>query len=114
VKSFIELVEYIFSIPDVEKFLSGKLSQDPLEKFFGCVRQSRGTNENPNADKFVNIAQPLRVANSVCADVHTNIERGNCRGQKHKRISLEKEIKEAKPLPKRRCVRTATSKWIIQ
>ena len=46
VKSFIELVEYIFSIPGVEKFLSGKLSQDPLEKFFGCVRQSRGINEN--------------------------------------------------------------------
>ena len=57
VKSFIELVEYVFSIPGVEKFLSGKLSQD--------VRQSRGTNENPNADEFVNIAQTLRVANSV-------------------------------------------------
>ena len=78
--NFIELVEYLFSIPGVEKFLSGKLSQDPLEKFFGCVRQSRGTNENPNADEFVNIAQTLRVANSVCADVH--IKRGNCRGQK--------------------------------
>jgi len=101
------LVEYVFSIPGVEKFLSGKLSQDPLEKFFGCVRQSRGSNDNPNADEFVNIAQTLRVANSVCAGVH--IKRGNCHGQKHKRIALEKEIKEAKPLPKRRRIRTKTT-----
>jgi len=36
-----------------------------------------------------------------------HIKHGNCRGQKRKRIALEKEIKEAKHLPKRRHVRTA-------
>ena len=75
-----------------------------MEKFFGCVR---GSNDNPNADEFVNIAQTLRVANSVCAGVH--IKRGNCRGQKCKRIALEEESKEAKPLPKRRRIPTKTT-----
>lgn len=39
VKSFVELVNFIFQIPGVKAFLSEKLCQDPLEKFFGCQRQ---------------------------------------------------------------------------
>ena len=34
VKSFVELVRYIFTIPGVKYFLSERLSQDPLENFF--------------------------------------------------------------------------------
>ena len=37
--SFVELVKYLFTIPDVTSFLSEKLCQDPLEKFFGSQRQ---------------------------------------------------------------------------
>ena len=37
--SFIELVEYVFSLPDVSLFLSQRISQDPLENSFGCQRQ---------------------------------------------------------------------------
>ena len=42
VKSFVELVRYIFTIPEVKMFLSERLSQDPLKNFFGCQRQRRG------------------------------------------------------------------------
>ena len=38
-KSFVELIQYIFTVPGVKVFLSEKISQDPLEKFFGCQRQ---------------------------------------------------------------------------
>ena len=41
VKSFVELVEYIFTISSVKMFLSERISQDPLENFFGCQRQWR-------------------------------------------------------------------------
>lgn len=40
--SFIELTEFVFTIPEVKVFLSEKVSQDPLEKFFGCQRQRGG------------------------------------------------------------------------
>ena len=94
VKSFVAFVQYLFSQPGVECFLSGKLCQDPLEKFFGCQRQRGGVNENPTVHEFCSNTQALRVVNSFCQDV----SRGNCRGQIRK-IDLEKENI---PLPKRR------------
>lgn len=39
VHSFLELIPIIFKIPGVVCFMTEKLSQDPLEKFFGCQRQ---------------------------------------------------------------------------
>ena len=39
VKSFIELVEFALSLPDVTVFLSNRLCQDPLETFFEQQRQ---------------------------------------------------------------------------
>ena len=36
VHSFVDLVRYHFTIPGVRSFLSQRISQDPLEKFFGC------------------------------------------------------------------------------
>ncbi len=92
-KSFVELVRYIFTIEGVKVFLSEKLSQDPLEKFFGCQRQRGGAHENPNAQEFMN-TQALRVIDSFCRDT----VRGNCRGNTTKR-PLDKENT---PLPKRR------------
>ena len=47
-------------------FLSGKLSQDPLEKFFGCQRQKGRANENPTASEFLKNSQSLRVIDSIC------------------------------------------------
>ena len=64
VNSFLELIPYLFKI-GVSCFLSEKLSQDPLEKFFGCQRQS-GTNDNPTVAQFLKNTQNLRVINSIC------------------------------------------------
>ena len=44
--SFVELVPIILNQPGVEFFLSEKLCQDPLEKFFGRQRQRGKTNDN--------------------------------------------------------------------
>ena len=94
VNSFVELVHYIMKIPGVKVFLSERLSQDPLEKFFGCQRQRGKTNENPNVQQFCKNSGALRVINGTCGDV----SKGNCRGSKYT-IDWEKENR---PLPKRR------------
>ena len=72
VKAFIEMVWWsIVSlyIPGVKCFLSERISQDPLEKFFGNQRQRGGVNENPNVKEFCQNTQALRVINTVCRDV---------------------------------------------
>jgi len=94
VSSFIELLPLIMSIPGVKCFLSERLSQDPLEKFFGCQRQRGGTANNPNSYSFCKNSQALQVINSACAD----ISRSNCRGHKLPLNAGE----ENRPLPKRR------------
>ena len=78
-------------------FLSERLSQDPLENFFGCQRQRSRANENPNVQDFCKNTQALRVINSVCG----NVPKGNCRGRKQ---AVDMEM-ENKPLSKRRRVR---------
>ena len=64
--SFLELVDYIFKIPGVKVFFNEQLSQDPLEKFFGCQRQRGKTNENPSVQQFCKNTQALRVINGTC------------------------------------------------
>ena len=96
VSSFLELIPYIFSIEGVTVFLSEKLNQDPLEKFFGCQRQRGRVNENPSAAEFVKNTQSLRVINSISVSSIT----GNCRGTKRKSYDLESSDLN-KPLKKR-------------
>ena len=67
VRSFVELTRFLFTIPGVSSFLSEKISQDPLEKFFDCQRQRGGTSENPNVASFCKNTQALRVINSLKA-----------------------------------------------
>ena len=59
VKSFIDLVK-------VTAFLSERVSQDPLENFFGLQRQRGRVNENPNVAEFCKNTQTLRVINCSC------------------------------------------------
>ena len=73
--SFIELITYLFTLPGVKYFLSEKICQDPLERFFGCQRQRGGTHDNPNTLEFYRNTQALRVVNSFC---RPSIK-GNCR-----------------------------------
>ena len=76
VKTFIEMVKYVFTLPGVKCFLSERIHQDPLEKLFGNQSQRGGMNENPNVKEFCQNTQTLRVINTVCKDVP-----GNCRGR---------------------------------
>lgn len=95
--SFLELVPCIFSLPGVSSFLSGKLNQDPLEKFFGCIRQHGRVNDNPTVCEALKSVQTLRVVNAIRFGTIT----GNCRGTNAKKKSLEVEDCDEK-LPKRK------------
>ena len=53
VNSFVEIVEFLFPLPDVSLFPSNRLCQDPLEKFFGQQRRRGRVNENPNVVDFL-------------------------------------------------------------
>ena len=55
-------------MPDVQSFLSQRLCQDPLERFFGLQRQRGSVHENPNVVEFSKNTQALRVIKSVCKE----------------------------------------------
>ena len=93
------MIPYLFKLKGVDCFLSEKLSQDPLEKFFGCQRQTGRTNENPTVAEFIKNTQSLRVINSIAVADITG--RGNCRGSKRKAYDLE-SVDLNKPINKRK------------
>ena len=78
---------------DVNSFLSQRICQDPLERFFGCQRQRGAVHDNPTVTEFLKNTQALQVVNSVARAPL----RGNCRGGNQDIV--EKENSE--PLPKR-------------
>ena len=95
--SFLELIPIVFKIPGVVCFMTEKLSQDPLEKFFGCQRQQGNTNDNPKVHEFLTNTQSLRVIDSI--NVHQIT--GNCRGTKRKHYDLE-SVDLSRPLKRRK------------
>ena len=95
-KSLIGLQKYLFSLPGVKFFLTAKLNQDPLEKFFGLQRQRGAVNDNPNVKDFLTNTQALRVINTVCGNI-----RGNVRGTDKKRMYTDEDI-DMQPLKKRK------------
>ena len=97
VSSFLELIPCIFQIKGVTCFLSEKLSQDPLENFFGCQRQCGKTN---SVSEFYKNTQSLWVISSL--DLHQVT--GNCHGLKRKGHELQ-PIDLNKPLKKRKKLR---------
>ena len=81
-------MEYVFTLPDVSAFLSQRISQDPLENFFGYQRQRGGTHDNPSVQEFQKNMQALWVVNSFAK----GSVRGNCRGIKESdEVSIMKE-----------------------
>jgi len=70
----VELVRYLFIIPGVSSFLSQRICQDSLERFFGLQHQRRGVNDNPNVDSFLKNTQAIWVVKSVAQAP----KRGNC------------------------------------
>lgn len=68
----------ILSQPGVKYFLSEKLGQDLLEKFFGCLHQQRKVNGNPMLNELYKGTQALRVL----GDINVKAITGNCRRKK--------------------------------
>ena len=98
--SFLELVPYLLSLPDVISFLSQRLCQDLSESFFELQRQRGVVHDNPNVFEFTKNTQALRVINSVCK----SSSKGNCRHGPVEASTTDK----CEPLPKRR--RTSSGK----
>ena len=95
VLSFCELLPYIFKIPGVTCFLSCKINQDILEKFFGLQRQAGRCSENPTVAEFIKTTENFRVVCSIWVDDIL----GNCRGRKLDDTDLQLA---RKPLRKRK------------
>lgn len=73
--SFVELTKYIFTKEaGVRVFLSERLSQDPLESFFGKQRQRGGGCDNPTVDLFLSGTSSIRAQGCVSLQPL----RGNC------------------------------------
>ena len=81
VKSFVEITRYLTTLPDTtgQYFLSERISQDPLENYFGRVRARGGQCENPTAKDCLESAQSLRVQGSFAMQPI----RGNSSRKKH-------------------------------
>lgn len=82
-----ELVPYILSQPGVKYFLSEKICQDPLEKYFGCQRQRGKTNDNPTVAEVFKNTDALRVIGNI----NINSFAGNCRGKKSSSTFVAKD-----------------------
>ena len=93
-------MNYLFAQPGVKLFLSERLSQDPLESFFGKQRQFGGGCDNPTVSQFISNTSSLRTQGSIAL----NPVRGNVRIKQ--KLNEDEIIKDTKPLPKRRKVRT--------
>ena len=97
VKSFLDLIQFAFQIPGVKSFLSERISQDPLEQFFGRQRQRGGVNENPTCQQFIQNSSALRVVNSIKIDTHKGNTSSNEKDNQKIPVYISTE-----PLPKRR------------
>ena len=63
VKSFVEITRYLLKLPGVtgHYFLSERLSQDPIENYFGRQRARGGRSDNPTVKACLENAQSLCV-----------------------------------------------------
>lgn len=99
VNSFVDLAKYLLSQGEDGLFLlSERISQDPLENYFGQQRARGGRNENPNVQQCIHNAAALRVQKSMALDP--------VRGNSSRKINLFKDPPsladtDLTPLPKR-------------
>ena len=95
VKSFVEITKFL--LPEEESdlfFLSERLSQDPLENYFGQLRARGGRNENPTLQQCVHSANAIRVQKSQALDP--------VRGNSSRKRDYEPPPIDNTPLPKRK------------
>ena len=94
VHSLLELIPIVFQIPGVKYLLSGRISQDPLEKYFGMQHQKGKTNDNPTVMEVVKNGETLRLVGTMWFDD----AKGNCR----KSEAVKQSIADTKVLPLRK------------
>lgn len=89
------MVRYVLSLPSSagKFFLSERVSQDPLENYFGKQRIKGVRYDNPNAKQCLQNASSLRLQGSIAMDP----VRGNCRRKR----SLPSEVVDDTKLPRR-------------
>jgi len=99
VMSFVEMSRYLLPSEIDEDFflLSERVSQDPLENYFGQQRARGGRNENPSLQQCLYNAAAIRVQKSIATDPI----RGNCRRKQRLFSDSEPEVL-SQPLPKRK------------
>lgn len=82
--SFMDLITYLFEETKAKSFLSERICQDPLEKYFGRQRQRGAVNENPTVYQFLKNNQALRIVDSIKIDT----SQGNTRGTNEDEIII--------------------------
>ena len=68
----------LLKISGVRLFLSANINRDPLEKFFGRIRQRGQSHQNPTVAEVLESEQTLRLIDTIWIDDIT----GNCRGRR--------------------------------
>lgn len=106
VESFVELVSFLLDKHQKDNLfvLSERLSQDPLENYFGQQRARGGRNENPSVSQCLVNANAIRVQRSTALDP----VRGNCRRKRTLFKGDDSMVIDNTPLPKRKCKRSKT------
>ena len=96
--SFVEMAKCLLGDGSAGIFLlSERISQDPLENYFGQQRARGGRNENPNLQQCLHNAAAIRVQKSIATDPI----RGNCSRKRHLCGDAQPDIDDT-PLPKRK------------
>ena len=90
------MAKYLLALDSDLCLLSERVSQDPIEKFFGQQRARGGRNENPTLQQCIRNASALRVQKSQALDP----VRGNC--SRKRRLFDDREVIDETPLPKRK------------
>ena len=98
VKSFVEMARFLLR-PGTERLslLSERISQDPLENYFGMQRARGGRCDNPTLKESLQNAVAIRAQRSLELDR----VQGNCR-RKRRLFDAEPLEIDCTPLPKRK------------
>ena len=97
VNSFVDMAKYLLSQGQDGLFmLSERISQDPLENYFGQQRARGGRNDNPSIQQCIHNAAALRVQKSLAL----NPVRGNC--SRKRQLFQDPPQIDNTPLPKRK------------
>lgn len=75
IKGTLQLFEYLTERVGYKYLLTSRLSQDPIEKLFGIIRQFSGCNDHPTSSQFLTAVNCLSFYN-LCKALDT----GNCAG----------------------------------